>query len=122
MQTTAKFASVGVVFLLLEDETGNSNIVVWKAVLDNYRAELLQGQLVRIKGGSSSEKAKLFMLWPVKSQTLVRNWRRWRLGNLILKKLFRRETFVERIIRKDAFGNPAQGTYVSQANTMVFFG
>ena len=35
---------------MLEDETGNSNIVVWKAVLDNYRAAILQGQLVRIKG------------------------------------------------------------------------
>ncbi len=43
-------SSVGVVFLLLEDETGNSNIVVWKAVLDSYRAEILQRQLVRIKG------------------------------------------------------------------------
>ena len=42
-------SSVGVVFLLLEDEAGNNNIVVWKAVLDSYRAAILQGQLVRIK-------------------------------------------------------------------------
>ncbi len=42
--------SSGVVFLTLEDETGNANVVVWKAVLERYRAEILQSQLVRIKG------------------------------------------------------------------------
>ncbi len=40
----------GVVFVTLEDETGNSNIIVWNAVLERYRAELLQGRLLVIKG------------------------------------------------------------------------
>jgi error-prone DNA polymerase len=40
----------GVVFLTLEDETGNVNVVVWTSVLERYRAELLQGQLLQING------------------------------------------------------------------------
>ena len=40
----------GVVFVTLEDETGNSNIIVWNTVLERYRAELLQGRLLVIKG------------------------------------------------------------------------
>ena len=40
----------GVVFLTLEDETGNINVLVWTSVLERYRAELLQGQLLQIKG------------------------------------------------------------------------
>ena len=40
----------GVVFMTLEDETGNSNIVIWSTVLERFRAELLQGRLLAIKG------------------------------------------------------------------------
>ncbi len=40
----------GVVFLTLEDETGNINVLVWTSVLERYRSELLQGQLLQIKG------------------------------------------------------------------------
>lgn len=40
----------GVVFVTLEDETGNANIVVWSRVLERFRAALLQGQLLKIKG------------------------------------------------------------------------
>jgi len=40
----------GVVFLTLEDETGNTNVLVWTSILERYRAALLQGQLLRIKG------------------------------------------------------------------------
>jgi error-prone DNA polymerase len=40
----------GVVFLTLEDETGNANVLVWTSILERYRAALLQGQLLRIKG------------------------------------------------------------------------
>jgi error-prone DNA polymerase len=39
-----------VVFLTLEDETGNANVLVWTSILERYRAALLQGQLLRIKG------------------------------------------------------------------------
>ncbi|HEX7036403.1 MAG TPA: OB-fold nucleic acid binding domain-containing protein, partial [Pseudomonadales bacterium] len=40
----------GVLFVTLEDETGNVNLVVWSAVLEQFRAALLQGQLLRVKG------------------------------------------------------------------------
>ncbi len=42
--------ATGVVFLTLEDETGNINVVIWSTVLNAYRAALLQGQLLKIHG------------------------------------------------------------------------
>ena len=39
-----------VMFMTLEDETGNSNIVVWNSVLKRFRAELLTSRLVAVKG------------------------------------------------------------------------
>jgi len=42
--------ATGVVFLTLEDESGNINVVVWSSVLERFRAALLQGQLLKIKG------------------------------------------------------------------------
>ena len=46
----------GVMFVTLEDETGNTNVVVWTSVLERYRAALLQGQLLRVKGVVEREK------------------------------------------------------------------
>ena len=46
----------GVMFVTLEDETGNINVVVWTSVLSRFRAALLQGQLLRIKGVVEREK------------------------------------------------------------------
>ena len=40
----------GVVFLTLEDETGNINVVVWPAVQDRYRQSLMTAQLLLVKG------------------------------------------------------------------------
>jgi error-prone DNA polymerase len=40
----------GVLFVTLEDDTGNVNLVVWSSVLEQFRAALLQGQLLRVKG------------------------------------------------------------------------
>ena len=40
----------GVLFLTLEDETGNSNIVVWKRTQQTFRQALMTGQLLLIKG------------------------------------------------------------------------
>jgi error-prone DNA polymerase len=40
----------GVLFVTLEDETGNINLVVWVSVLERFRAALLQGQLLRVAG------------------------------------------------------------------------
>ena len=42
--------ATGVVFLTVEDETGNVNVIVWSTVLQQFRAALLQGQLLKIKG------------------------------------------------------------------------
>jgi len=40
----------GVLFLTLEDETGNSNIVVWKQTQAQFRQALMNGQLLLING------------------------------------------------------------------------
>jgi error-prone DNA polymerase len=40
----------GVLFLTLEDETGNSNIVVWQNTQQHFRQALMSGQLLLIKG------------------------------------------------------------------------
>lgn len=40
----------GVLFMTLEDETGNTNVVVWRSLQDRYRAALLGGKLLLIKG------------------------------------------------------------------------
>jgi error-prone DNA polymerase len=48
--------ATGVLFVTLEDETGNINVIVWSSVLERFRAALLQGQLLRIKGVVEREK------------------------------------------------------------------
>jgi error-prone DNA polymerase len=40
----------GVLFLTLEDETGNSNIVVWQRTQRHFRRALMSGQLLLVKG------------------------------------------------------------------------
>jgi error-prone DNA polymerase len=40
----------GVLFLTLEDETGNSNIVVWKRTQEQFRQALMTGKLLVING------------------------------------------------------------------------
>ncbi|MEM1432915.1 MAG: error-prone DNA polymerase [Pseudomonadota bacterium] len=40
----------GVLFVTLEDHTDNINLVVWSSVLEQFRAELLQGQLLIVHG------------------------------------------------------------------------
>ncbi|MDA1073617.1 MAG: error-prone DNA polymerase [Proteobacteria bacterium] len=42
--------ATGVLFVTLEDESGNINVVVWASVLDQFRAALLQGRLLKMKG------------------------------------------------------------------------
>ena len=54
--------ATGVVFLTLEDETGNINVVVWSTVLDRYRAEILQGQLVRVEGVVQREQEVIHVI------------------------------------------------------------
>ncbi|MEM7217532.1 MAG: error-prone DNA polymerase [Pseudomonadota bacterium] len=43
-------SAAGVMFVTLEDETGNINVVVWQNVQQQFRAALLQSQLLMIKG------------------------------------------------------------------------
>ena len=43
-------SAAGVMFMTLEDETGNSNIVLWKTVQERFRQAMLTGQLLMIKG------------------------------------------------------------------------
>ena len=40
----------GVVFLSLEDETGIINVIVWPQLVERYRREVLEGQLLRVSG------------------------------------------------------------------------
>jgi DNA polymerase III, alpha subunit len=40
----------GVLFLTLEDETGNTNVVVWTSVLARFRGPILGGRLLLVKG------------------------------------------------------------------------
>jgi error-prone DNA polymerase len=56
----------GVVFVTLEDETGNVNVIVWKALREAQRAELLKSRLMAVYGtwqrddgsGSKGQKGK----------------------------------------------------------------
>jgi error-prone DNA polymerase len=40
----------GVIFMTLEDETGNINVVLWKGVQERFRQQILSSQLLYIKG------------------------------------------------------------------------
>lgn len=40
----------GIIFMTLEDDTGNINVVIFNTILERFRAETLKGQLLRVKG------------------------------------------------------------------------
>ena len=40
----------GIIFMTIEDETGNINVVIWTSILKKFRSAVLQGQLLLIKG------------------------------------------------------------------------
>jgi len=46
----------GVMFLTLEDETGNSNIIVWRNVLERFRKPILTSRILLIKGHVEREQ------------------------------------------------------------------
>ena len=48
--------AAGVLFITLEDETGNMNIVVWKSTLEKFRKPILNSHLLLIKGKVEREK------------------------------------------------------------------
>ena len=43
-------SSAGVLFITLEDETGNSNLIVWSSMYERFRKVILQSQLLMVKG------------------------------------------------------------------------
>ena len=45
----------GVIFLTLEDETGNSNIVVWQRTQQQFRQPLMTAQLLLVNGTLESK-------------------------------------------------------------------
>ena len=40
----------GVIFLTLEDDTGVSNVIIWGSLFPKYRAEVMAGRLLRVRG------------------------------------------------------------------------
>ena len=49
--------AAGVLFMTLEDETGNMNVVVWKTTLEKFRKEILAGRILLVKGKIEREKS-----------------------------------------------------------------
>lgn len=54
--------ATGVLFLTLEDETNNINVVVWSRIFEQYRAAVVQGRLLKIKGVLEREKSVLHVV------------------------------------------------------------
>jgi len=48
--------AAGVLFITLEDETGNMNVIVWKNTLEKFRKEILTSKLLLIKGVIERER------------------------------------------------------------------
>lgn len=48
--------AAGVLFLTLEDETGNMNVIVWKNTLEKFRKEILTSKLLFVKGVIERER------------------------------------------------------------------
>ena len=40
----------GILFITLEDESGNANLVVWQKLFDTYRKEIIQSRLLMVEG------------------------------------------------------------------------
>ena len=40
----------GVIFITLEDETGISNIIVWRKIYEQFRRAVIAGRLLRVTG------------------------------------------------------------------------
>ena len=52
----------GVVFLTLEDETGNHNVVVWPKIQEHYRQALMSAQLLLVKGTLESRDGTMHVI------------------------------------------------------------
>jgi error-prone DNA polymerase len=54
--------ATGVLFVTLEDETGNINVVVWKDVQERYKRELLTSKLLFIKGSAERQNEVIHVI------------------------------------------------------------
>lgn len=52
----------GAVFLTLEDETGNCNVIVWKALQQRCRQALLSAKLLQVKGKVESKDSVIHLI------------------------------------------------------------
>ncbi len=52
----------GVIFLTLEDETGNINVIVWKNLQERCRQPLLTGKLLIVKGIMESKNEVIHVI------------------------------------------------------------
>ncbi|MBV1876376.1 MAG: error-prone DNA polymerase [Pseudomonadales bacterium] len=55
-------SATGVLFLTLEDETNNINVVVWNQVLETFRAAVVQGRLLKIKGIMERQRSVIHVI------------------------------------------------------------
>jgi DNA polymerase III alpha subunit len=47
----------GVIFITLEDETGVSNVIVWRKIYERFRRAVIAGRLLRVTGRLQREAA-----------------------------------------------------------------
>ena len=52
----------GVLFLTLEDETNNINVVIWSRVMETFRAAVVQGRLLKIKGVMERQESVIHVI------------------------------------------------------------
>ncbi|MBD3648562.1 MAG: error-prone DNA polymerase, partial [Pseudomonadales bacterium] len=52
----------GVIFITLEDETGNVNVVIWTRILERFRAAVVQGRLLKIKGVMERQESVIHVI------------------------------------------------------------
>ncbi len=55
-------SATGVLFLTLEDETNNINVVVWARVLETFRTAVVQGRLLKIKGVMERQESVIHVI------------------------------------------------------------
>ncbi|MDF3037067.1 MAG: error-prone polymerase, partial [Paucimonas sp.] len=46
----------GVLFMTIEDETGNINVIIWPSLVDQFRKEVLQARLIGVYGVCQCER------------------------------------------------------------------
>jgi error-prone DNA polymerase len=55
-------SAAGVLFLTLEDEFDNINVVIWTQVLETFRAAVVQGRLLKIKGVMERQESVIHVI------------------------------------------------------------